>query len=117
MYRLPGTGPELNCAKIEANANKHLHVLHKRLGYIKVDVLQKIQAGFEATRKRYDDMVQEQEERHLRIREEKFKHHKRASLIMMRRKAEQKRQAERDAAALKAVMSKRRSSIQEDEPK
>ena len=48
-------------------------------------------------------MVQEQEERHLRIREEKFKNHKRASLIRMRKKAEQKKQAERDAAALKAV--------------
>ena len=42
MYRLPGTGPELNSAKIEAKANKHLNVLHKRLGYIKVSVLEKI---------------------------------------------------------------------------
>ena len=47
----------MNSAKIEANANKHLNVLHKRLGYVKVDVLEKIQASFNATKKRYDDMV------------------------------------------------------------
>lgn len=68
MYQMPGAMPSVfNSVNMEEKAGEFLNVLHKRLGYIKMDSMDKIQHSYETNKRKYEKSCQEHMERQAEI--------------------------------------------------
>ena len=64
MYQMPGSMPPVfNSVNMEEKAGEFLNVLHKRLGYVKLGSMDKIQQDYETNKRKYEKSCKEHDER------------------------------------------------------